>query len=523
MRQNRWMFLEMRFFVSSGLMTLGTIFWHLPAAWALSAVEVGKIAKSVTVSITSGASEAADSNNSVGSGVVVKKEGRTYTVLTAAHVVRNREQPFKLTTPDGKDYVLVATNIKATADADLAVVKFQSLTDYPIAKLGNVETASEGAVVYVAGFPLATAAINTSIYNFTEGKVTANANRPLTGGYSLVYSNNTLPGMSGGPVFNDVGEMIAMHGKGDVQASTETSTVNNNIRIKTGFNLGIPSNTFMRLASKLGVNFGTRSLPGLAAIKPKAPQAADFFLIGVDRFNRGVLGGAIEAMDQAIQINPRYTKAYLARASANFMFKRIGAAMADADRAIESDPKSAIAYAGKCFFLSEFGNQGEALGTCNKAVELSPKNAMAHNIRGLVLNRLRDYSRAAADLEYAIELDPNTYYAYNNLAMSYYARSNVLGALNLSRKAVYIAPQSAGARSFFGQMLVANKDYQQGLSELNRALGQNPRMADAYKARSIAHEALGNAVAARRDAQLAKQFALGSPIGFIDDISFLNQ
>jgi tetratricopeptide (TPR) repeat protein len=485
------------------------------SAVALSAVEVGKIAKSVTVSI--------DSANSVGSGVVIKKEGNTYTVLTAAHVVRNAQEQYKITTPDGKNYPLVATNIKATADADLAIVKFQSAANYPIAKLGNVETASEGSIVYVAGFPLATAAISTSIYNFTEGKVTANANRPLTGGYSLVYSNNTLPGMSGGPVFNESGETIAIHGKGDVQESTKTSDINDNIRIKTGFNLGIPTNTFMRLASKLGVNFGDKPPIVVAAIVPKAPQAADFFLIGVDRFNRGNLGGSIEAMNEAIRLNPRYTKAYLARASANFMYKRIGAALGDADRAIESDPQSAIAYAGKCFFLSEFGKQAEALGVCDRAVELAPKNAMAYNVRGLVKIRLKNTSAAANDLERAIELNPNLYYAYTNLAIARQSQGSMLGALNIARRAVQIAPQSASTYSLFGQLLVANKDYQQGLMALNIALGRNPKIASAYKARAEAYRALGNTAAANFDDRLAQQYALSNPDGFIDDISFLNQ
>jgi S1-C subfamily serine protease len=495
--------------------TAGAIVLFAQSAMALSAVEVGKIAKSVTVSI--------DSTNSVGSGVVIKKEGNTYTVLTAAHVVRNRQEQFKLTTPDGKNYPLVVTNIKTTTDADLAIVKFQSSTNYPIAKLGNVNTASEGSIVYVAGFPLATAAISTSIYNFTEGKVTANANRPLTGGYSLVYSNNTLPGMSGGPVFNEAGETIAIHGKGDVQESSKSSDINDNIRIKTGFNLGIPIDTFMRLAVKLGVNFGGNPPITIAAVAPKSPQAADFFLIGVDRFNRGNLGGSIEAMNQAIKLNPRYTKAYLARASANFMYKRIGAALADADRAIASDPNSAIAYTGKCFFLSEFGKQGEALGACDRAVTLAPKNAMAYNVKGLVELRLRNYSVAAADLDRAIEIDPKLYYAYNNLAITRYAQGNVLAALNLSRRAVQIAPQSPAVRALLGQLLVANKEYQQGLMELNMALGWNPKMAAAYEARAVAHRALGNSSAADLDTRLAQQYALSNPEGFIDDISFLNQ
>lgn len=495
-------------------MSVGMAFWLSQSAMALSAVEVGKIAKSVTVSI--------DSPNSVGSGVVIKKEGNTYIVLTAAHVVRNRNLKFELTTPDGKIYPLLATNITATSDADLAIVKFQSSTNYPIAKLGNVETVSEGSVVYVAGFPLATAAISQSIYNFTEGKVTANANRPLTGGYSLVYSNNTLPGMSGGPVFNEAGETIAIHGKGDVRESTQTSNVNNNIRLKTGFNLGIPTNTFVRLAAKLGVDFGGQ--PRLfAANRSSNPQAVDSFLIGVDRFNRGNLGGSIEAMDDAIKLNPRYTKAYLARSSANFMSKRLGAALADIERAIQTEPNAAIAHAGKCFLLSEMGNNGAALGVCDRAVSLAPNNAMTHTIRGLVSTRLGNFSVAAADLERAIELDPNLYYAYTNLALTRQAQKNLLDALNLARRAVQIAPLSPGAQSILGQLLVANGDYQPGLVALNRALGWNPKIAAAYRARSQAHQGLGNNIQAKLDARLAQQYALSNPEGLIDDLSFLNQ
>jgi hypothetical protein len=88
--------------IGSGAIGLNCLF--IQSAMALSAVEVGRIAKSVTVSI--------DSNNSVGSGVVIKKDGNTYTVLTAAHVVRNRQQEFKITTPDGKNYPLIATNLQ---------------------------------------------------------------------------------------------------------------------------------------------------------------------------------------------------------------------------------------------------------------------------------------------------------------------------------------------------------------------------------------------------------------------------
>jgi hypothetical protein len=59
--------------------------------------------------------------------------------------------------------------------------------------------------------------------------------------------------------------------------------------------------------------------------------------------------------------------------------------------------------------------------------------------------------------------------------------------------------------------------------QLNMALGRNPRMSAAYKARAEAYRALGNTGAAQRDDSLAQQYALSNPEGFIDDISFLNQ
>jgi tetratricopeptide (TPR) repeat protein len=156
-------------------------------------------------------------------------------------------------------------------------------------------------------------------------------------------------------------------------------------------------------------------------------------------------------------------------------------------------------------------------------VALAPKNAMAYNVRGLVALRLKNYSVAAADLDRAIELDPNLYYAYNNLAITRYSQRNTLAALNLARRAVQIAPQSSASRALLGQLLVANKDYQQGLMELNRALTWNPKMAAAYEARALAHQALGNTTAANLDARLGKQYAMSNPDGIIDDISFLNQ
>jgi tetratricopeptide (TPR) repeat protein len=491
-------------------MVLSPVALYSPMVQATSAVEVGRIAKSVTVTI--------DSPNSPGSGVLLQRNGNSYTVLTAAHVVKDRQQSFKVITSDGQQYKV--TNIKSLKAVDLAVVKFESKVAYPLSTLGDPAKSSEGATVYVSGFPVPTQTITASIYNFTEGKVTANASRPLADGYSLVYNNNTLPGMSGGPVFNDRGELIAIHGKGDVQTESQASEINQNVRIKTGFNLGITLSTVAQQSKDLDLNLaGTVAKP----IAANQPNADDFFLAGVDRFRRSDWAGASAELDQAIKLRPDYKRAYVARGAASYMRNQLGQGLADMERAIQIDPRYGVAYVGQCFLLSEMRKPGDALGACNRAIEINPQLSIAYNTRGLARTRLNDLAGAERDLRQAIELDPKSYYPYGNLGAVYALRGNPPVALQYTRQALQLNPNSAAMRVQLGGLLVQTKSYQMAIGELNRAIGINPRIAMAYEYRGLAYRGLGNEAQAVRDIQFGRNTAQSSPQGYIEDLSFLNQ
>ncbi|MBN3909225.1 MAG: trypsin-like peptidase domain-containing protein [Nostoc sp. NMS1] len=267
-------------------------------AVALSSNEVGKIAKAITVLI--------DNQNGSGTGVIIQREGNTYIVLTAKHVIENQAK-YEIVTPDGQRYPLDYKTVKKLPEVDLAIVQFTSQQTYTVAKIGNSNAATEGTTAYVAGFPQATAAISSTIYNFVTGRITANASKPLRDGYTLVYSNLTLPGMSGGPVLNDRGELVGIHGRGD-EADIETSKINSTIAyVKSGFNLGIPVNTFLRLSTQVGVDLGV-SLPSIAT--ETAPKADDFYIQGGDKYDKGDFKGAIADYTKAISLNPQYLKAY---------------------------------------------------------------------------------------------------------------------------------------------------------------------------------------------------------------------
>jgi S1-C subfamily serine protease len=241
----------------AGLMGAATIPIVQMAAMAATTSEIAQTAKAITVQIIS------DRNNT-GSGVIIQQQGDVYTVLTAAHVVRAKNVAYTISTPDGKQYQLIGSSIRRpSVDIDLAVVKFRSSANYATAKLGNSKLLRQGMDVYMAGYPGATPVITKSLFLFKRGTVISNnnSNEVIDSGYSLIYNNQTIAGMSGGPVLDRDGELIAIHGRG------ERDLISGD---KNGNNLGVPIELFMSIASSLGVNFKTATTTSEIARSAKA-------------------------------------------------------------------------------------------------------------------------------------------------------------------------------------------------------------------------------------------------------------
>jgi serine protease Do len=250
-------------------------------ARAILAREVGSIAKKTVVRIES-------SEGSFGSGVIIgrteKGNKNIYTVLTAAHVVRNPDR-YSIVTPIvlnnlGKARrkrikIDAQRNIKILPNVDLAEVSFESKYIFAIGTIGNSKLIDEGSPVYVAGFPKPGRAIKRSVFQFTGGMISSLADDTepdvnikknkddRNNGYELVYTSITRAGMSGGPVLDAAGRIIAIHGQGDrdntietIEGSTGQFTPIN--EEKTGFNLGIPIQTFLKIQPQANKIIGAR-------------------------------------------------------------------------------------------------------------------------------------------------------------------------------------------------------------------------------------------------------------------------
>jgi S1-C subfamily serine protease len=204
--------------------------------WQIWLPNVSEIARNITVRIDGG---------NTGSGVIVKRRGDRYTVLSNWHVVspHHRDLPataFKIRTRDGSQHLVATSKIRRVGKLDLAALEFQSRYRYPVATIGNSDKSIEGEAIYISGWADPTGEILDRSYQFLVGNLSGRIDRPRDG-YALVYSVNALPGMSGGPILNRRGNLIGINGRATLDL--RTGTVNSV--------LGIDINRYLRASGNL--------------------------------------------------------------------------------------------------------------------------------------------------------------------------------------------------------------------------------------------------------------------------------
>lgn len=150
--------------------------------------------------------------DSWGSGVLIRRRENVYSVVTNEHVLLGGQSSFSVQTLDGKVHAAVETWRSPNVETgDVALLEFQSESEYPVARLGKLPAV--GCSVFAAGFPERFNPRQAGNgFQFTRGKVSWILDKVLEGGYQLGYTNAVEKGMSGGPVLNTVGEVVAING-----------------------------------------------------------------------------------------------------------------------------------------------------------------------------------------------------------------------------------------------------------------------------------------------------------------------
>ncbi|MFW9263632.1 tetratricopeptide repeat protein, partial [Nostoc sp. CALU 546] len=423
-----------------------------------------------------------------GTGFLVPgKNKEVCTVLTARHVVPPSAK-LQLQTNDQK--IWEVADIKRFAQQDLAVVIFKPDNGtclYKALPLGNSDKVSLGDNIYITGFPG-----NSLAKQFTVGTVSSIDSQ--TDGYGISYSATTAGGMSGGPVMNVVGEVIAVHGRTELELTRQaelkgespppqqqsTTIANSQPGDAVGtFKWGIPINTYMVNVSKI-------------LTEAEATQKSqDFLNEGNDYFVKDKYEQAIASYDKAIAIKPDYYEALLYRGSALNYLQRYSEAIASDDKAIAIKPNYQEVWYNRGISLVNLQRYSEAIASYDKAIAIKPDYHEAWHGRGISLERLQRYSEAFASYDKAITIQPDYHEAWHGRGVSLERLQRYTEAIASYDKAVAIKADKYEAWTARGVSLWYLKQYDEALKSYDKAISIKPDYQIAIDNRKSLLEQLG--------------------------------
>ncbi|MBD2279605.1 serine protease [Aphanizomenon flos-aquae] len=195
------------------------------------------------------------------SGTIFARKGNSYLVVTNSHVVR-RINNINIITADGQKYaakILPNTNFDKF---DLAIVEFTSNQTYCLPseiaeRIASFEINLETPVMS-AGY-----AVSEDKLVLTIGKIQQIISQPsLKDGYEIGYTSDIQPGMSGGAIISNTGNLIGINGISSYPLSNTAYVYTNGKR---------PTNTEIQEFRKLSWGIPIKTV--LAQVRPETLTA----------------------------------------------------------------------------------------------------------------------------------------------------------------------------------------------------------------------------------------------------------
>ncbi|NJO63379.1 MAG: tetratricopeptide repeat protein [Richelia sp. RM2_1_2] len=207
---------------------------------------------------------------------------------------------------------------------------------------------------------------------------------------------------------------------------------------------------------------------------------------------------AEKIMTEAIKLSPSNVS-YIARGRIYASQTKWNLAKADLDTAIKLNPQSVYAYNVRGLFYYDQNKFELALADYNKAIQnkaiqiYSGMNILYIN-RGNVYRELKKWDLAIADYSKVIELDPKYASAYNKRGNIYYHQEKWDLALADYSKAIEINPENAIAYINRGNIYLQQKKWDLALADLNKAIKINPKYTIAYNSRGNIYHSQKNGI-----------------------------
>lgn len=166
------------------------------------------------------------------------------------------------------------------------------------------------------------------------------------------------------------------------------------------------------------------------------PKAIKFFEKGFAAMKKTKYEEAIKQFTKAIEVDPKFDKAYYDRALCYVRMNKFDESLPDYNKAIEVNPNYSVALVGRGRLLHHKKMIKEALADYNKAIELGTDDPVAYFNRGIIAQKGNTGDLGLADFKKTIETDPSYNQAYYNIACIYSVKNDL--ETDLKRKVLLI-------------------------------------------------------------------------------------
>lgn len=316
------------------------------------------------------------------------------------------------------------------------------------------------------------------------------------------------------------------------------------------------------------INQAAKSMQDKQSNAPKT--SLDYRADAQKALAKGDYKGAKEALDKAIELNPKDSDLYTQRAMANAQMQDYSSAMQDYDSAIAADPNNAKAFMDRARLKSLEGNNKGALADLAKAKDLygeqgnkkgeADADNMANTLTGGTVRTKKDdteaqrllkegtneynkgnYGDALTKFDQLIKRQPDVPELYYNRAITNAALGNIDAALkdynatiqrnprmpdayigaakiylekkDMAKAEEYadnaIRQNSQNSQGYIIKGMIASEkgDADKALENFNQAVAKDPEDAGAYLSRGLTQANQGGFEKALADVQRAKQLA----------------
>ena len=484
--------------------------------------QIDDIAEKITVRI-----DVANGKN--GSGVIIGKQGNTYYIATACHVVslprsgrkcttEKLLDTFTLTTPDGEKHTLTSAPnqiIIPNPDFDVAVIKFTSDKTYQVAELGDYQLETT-QWLFLSGFPGQDTnkqrSLTAGIFVTKDfGQLVTKDRFSLSNGNGLIYTNLSFGGMSGGAVLDTQGRVVGINTGSEDEVFISSDDVK---EISLGYSLGIPMTTFLGLASrekvfaeslrvistpakKINDKESALSIAQVTFFKdfkepPKDSNALEWLKLGNELWRTSFLAyeDAVAAFNQAIQKLEKegkketLAKAYYAKGLALLYGSKYQEALEAFTQATVNNSRFYQAWRYQGLMLTYLQQYDQALASYRQAIDHSDKkDFILYGEQGGVLSELTRYQEALDSYNRAIELKPNYFLGYTDRGVLYSDMKKWDLALSDFNQAITLNPKLAQAYVNRGILYKRQEKWELALADYNQAIALDPKFGFAYNNR----------------------------------------